>query len=123
MKHRSSVITQFTSVYGDDVRKIYVEPHIRAIFVLFPPPSSISSRYTPSSVFASYQPKPSIASQTADIHIGPNFNWEVLEGNDIGFQIGKWESWGVWRKNGKESVEWLSEWEVEHSNGFKRRGQ
>ena len=53
--------------------------------------------------------------KTADVHIGPDFSWEKVNGEGVGVgeMIGKWESWGLWRGSGKDVVEWWGEWETE----------
>ncbi|KAE9369245.1 hypothetical protein N431DRAFT_510751 [Stipitochalara longipes BDJ] len=117
------IITQHTSKTFSTTRTIYVEPHFVAMFVSFPPPSVRSKQ--PSNWSSIYkanrkyhlrsqdiaqkrEEKGGVIRKTAELHIGPGF---ARPEGEFGEEEEKemWAQWGLWRKAGKEVVEWC--WE------------
>jgi hypothetical protein len=102
------------------VRRIYYEPHIKAVFSK-PPPNddfyatkNVKKSNTGSIVRRYNLRKPStkasfdhqeVAQEVALIHVGPNVeginDWDPEEKEG-------WENLGMWRKGGKEVIQWNS---------------
>jgi hypothetical protein len=109
--HRSSIISQHITRSFSTTRWIFVEPHLIATFIAYPPTLSsttLSSEKPRKYTLRRWREKEKVekvVSHTADVYVGPAGwgGWAELE---VVVKNRRWEKLGLWRKGGKEAVEW-----------------